>query len=57
MKKRKLLNNTLKSKNNEENSKEIKAKNNEIKKLQEYIDEKNKIILNLKDVIEFGIKK
>ena len=49
--------NKLLEEKDEKNTENIRARDKEIKKLQEQIEEQNKIILNLKDVLEFGSKK
>ena len=50
-------NNKVLEEKNKENIDNIRSRNSEIKKLQVHIEELNKIIVNLRDVIEFGSKK
>ena len=50
-------NNKVLEEKNKENIDDIRSRNSEIKKLQVHIEELNKIIVNLRDVIEFGSKK
>ena len=50
-------NNKVLEDKNKENIDDISSRNSEIKKLQVHIEELNKIIVNLRDVIEFGSKK
>lgn len=50
-------NNKVLEEKNKENKDDIISRNSEIKKLQVHIEELNKIIVNLRDVIEFGNKK
>ena len=49
-------NNKVLEEKNKENIDDISSRNSEIKKLQVHIEELNKIIVNLRDVIEFGSK-
>ena len=50
-------NNKVLEEKNKENIDDISSRNSEIKKLQVHIEELNKIIVNLRDVIEFVSKK
>ena len=50
-------NNKILEEKNKENIDDISSRNSEIKKLQVHIEELNKIIVNLRDVIEFVSKK